>query len=338
MLTTLLLSAACSSNADGTSIAPRDSEISVAIPTVGTTSTSVSPSSVESVATSSAPSVGTSLVVVPDVVKASGRAIFDSLVERLDGARSSSFLAMTKLISECMASKGFDYRAAADPMIGVGFWDRYVWSFPSSEQAKTSGYTQPGYRDPQATPPEEPSRGSPAYVQALDGNVVGEWEVPPGITVPAGFFVGGPILDGCQPTARTSIVGAGDPKAAYLNDNYFVFLQDVRNTAITEATSRPEFLNAEQRWIACMTQAGYEYSGVVEPLNTPWPNPRPGQREVAVAIADADCKISTELVAVGTEVFDTALEKWFESHPGTAEAIVDFAQGVADRSASVLGT
>jgi hypothetical protein len=258
----------------------------------------------------------------------SSDALFD-LFDRLYSAHAIAFVALDHEIQECMNLKGFD--DVPTPMfLGADFHpssDDLVWRFPTDERAATTGYARASTSTPITV--GEPPEGSQEFA-ALYGNIVGSWSNP---DVPAGFAAEGDIYDGCLPTAQTRIVGNGDPALSWRINDYIIELQGVLNPAINVVTTAPEFVAAQEVWIGCMNDAGFDVTAPSDPIAGHWADPRPSPAETAMATTDASCKDSSGVRAIGDRIFNEQVASWFEAHPDEPQKILDFISGLVVRSA-----
>jgi hypothetical protein len=196
----------------------------------------------------------------------------------LEQAQSVGYRAMVKAVTECMLNQGYTYQSVPDPW--EGFTDELItqpWNTPTPERASTRGYLQPRQGDPVVNPDGDTGFGTEAYQHALYGDVIDNWEVSPGDTVPDGFAIGGPVMDGCRPSAQTQIVGDGDPRAASRIGDYYGQMQNVEVRASMEITAAPKYERMVALWAACMGDHGYHYTDLDQPRRTA--GQRPGGRK-----------------------------------------------------------
>lgn len=255
----------------------------------------------------------------------------------LQAAQDIYYRAMVNAVTDCMLIQGYTYQSVPDPAYNLtDFLTRHPWNSPTSEVAAVRGYLLPGQGVPVDNPDGDSGLGNDAYQHALYGDVIDNWELGPGETVPEGFAVGGPIMDGCRPTAQRAIQGVGDPRAAWRIFDYFYQMQGIESPATHEITSNPDYQLAVTAWSACMKEAGYDYTTLEQPPNDGWSSPRPGPAEVATATADASCKASSGLTNLGDQLFDQITTDWFSQHPTSYAEITDYVKGVTDRSTAIL--
>ncbi|GAA1406080.1 hypothetical protein ACFQZ4_01345 [Catellatospora coxensis] len=83
------------------------------------------------------------------------------------------------------------------------------------------------------------------------------------------------------------------------------------------------------RWSECMSRAGFDYTDPHQAINDPgWQGDRPGEREIATALADARCKKEVDLVAIWATV-ETAYQQQAVQRHG--EALREIAQALQTR-------
>jgi hypothetical protein len=257
----------------------------------------------------------------------------------LEEAQSLSYRAMVKAVTKCMLDQGYTYQSVPDPWEGfTGELTAHPWNTPGRERASTRGYLQPRQGDPVVNPDGDTGYGTEAYQHALYGDVVDNWEVPPGVAVPDGFAVGGPVMDGCRPSAQTQIVGDGDPRAAFRIGDYFAQLQNVEVRARIEITQSPDYERMVALWAACMGDHGYQYTDLDQPRRKAWPGQRPEAEEIATATQDAACKSEVGLTQYGDRLFAGMVSEWFAHHPGRFAEITEYMKGVTDRAIAILAS
>jgi hypothetical protein len=257
----------------------------------------------------------------------------------LEQAQGVSYRAMVKAVTECMLDQGYTYQSVPDPW--EGFTDELItqpWNTPTLERASTRGYLQPRQGDPVVNPDGDTGFGTEAYQHALYGDVIDNWEVPPGDTVPDGFAIGGPVMDGCRPSAQTQIVGDGDPRSASRIGDYYAQMQNVEVRASIEITAAPEYDRMVALWAACMGDHGYHYTDLDQPRRTAWAGQRPEAEEIATATQDASCKSEVGLTQYGDQLFAGMVSDWFAQHPGRFAEITQYMQGITDRASVVLAS
>jgi hypothetical protein len=264
---------------------------------------------------------------------------YGEVVTILQAAQDISYRAMMKAVSKCMLDQGYTYQSVPDPLPGFTVeLTSHPWNSPTPEMASTRGYLQPRQGDPVANPDGDTGFGTPAYQHALYGDVVDNWEAPPGVTVPEGFAVGGPVMDGCRPSAQTQIVGNGDPRAAFRIGDYFGQMQIVEIQATIEITATPDYQQKVSEWTACMADHGYHFTDLDQPRRKAWSGQRPDAEELATATQDASCKTDVGFTQLGDQLFDRIVTNWFVEHPGRFTEITDYMKGVTDRSTDILAS
>lgn len=115
-----------------------------------------------------------------------------------------------------------------------------------------------------------------------------------------GVFNGKTIPDGgCLGAAQREVEGAAD-----------LSLPDqLASRAWTAAKGDSRVAAAFAKWSACMAGSGYQYSTPMEANNDPkWSGEKASAEEIAVAVADVNCKKATNLVGVRMAV-DAAYQR-----------------------------
>jgi hypothetical protein len=242
--------------------------------------------------------------------------------------------AVDRRVQACMASFGYEY-LAEPPATGVGQANlpARIWDLPQPELAPTNGYLVPGVDDAPELPPEPET--SAEYDSALWGKIVGQWEDsdPPEY---AGAPVGGDIYDGCLPTARTAIVGDGQPEQLYLDHDLAYRL----NSLVSEASDRlfadPTWLELEAEWVSCMRTSGYVYDSLFGPASADWGRDRPSTVERETAIADAACKKRLDLAARADALYEETLRALMDEREGELIEIAAAIDGLQYRATVAL--
>lgn len=203
-----------------------------------------------------------------------------------DKTKSMLLAAQQHLISRCMKAQGFDYSPVKDSdppprRIGVSDEEYGLSEFADAERfgylgedlnAKISGLTDGGsIRD----------ELSPAYLKALTGNadpVMADGQ--PG---------------GCVGQAAQRLNGGDDPAAGVLD-----VVAQIGLDAAARTRSDPDVLDGFKAWSQCMSAAGYSFNKPSEParavpqvvidINDLEAIPEPSDTEVAMALADQNCK------------------------------------------------
>ena len=262
---------------------------------------------------------------------------YGDVATMLQAAQDVSYRAMVNAVTKCMLDQGYTYQSVPDPWDGfTAELTSHPWNSPTQRTASTRGYLQPRQGDPVANPDGDTGFGTQAYQHALYGDVVDNWEAPPGVTAPDGFAVGGPVMDGCRPSAQTQIIGDGDPRAASRIGDYFGQMQIVEVRASMEITATPEYGQMVTMWAACMGDHGYHFTDLDQPRRKVWTGRRPGAEELATATQDASCKSEVGLTQFGDQLFDQTVTEWFVEHPGSYAEITNFVKGVTDRAEAIL--
>lgn len=94
-------------------------------------------------------------------------------------------------------------------------------------------------------------------------------------------------------------------------------------------------VEAAERWSECMQRAGHSYDEVSAPNNQDWPEP-PTDAEIAVAMADVNCKLETNLVGISFAVESAYQEQLIEENARALEEIRMYLEVQLENAARVL--
>ena len=264
---------------------------------------------------------------------------YGDLETTLQSTEDLYYQAMVKAVTKCMSDQGFEYQSVPDPL---RFTDGQIadrpWTSPPQDEINARGYLVPGQDVPVVNPDGDTGFGNADYQHALYGDLVGNWELPPGETVPDGFGVSGPIYNGCRPTIQRQIQGDGNPRYALHIIDYGMQLQFIRIQAASAVKASPDYQTAMTAWSDCMRAGGFNYTDPEQPRRQTWSNPRPSPSEVAAATQDATCKDQSRLTEVGTVLFNQLTSDWFTQHPDTFPEMMEFLNGVINRANAVLAS
>lgn len=153
-----------------------------------------------------------------------------------------------RLTAECMADRGFDYLPVPLPEAASGPFEE-AYALPPAEFATRYGYGVTTLTPPTAGPVRDPNHELLAelppdiredYQRALWGDAItgGDGDEP-----------------GCQQWANAQVYENG-PDSAELHDR-FKELFDQLDALWQRIENDPRLDGADQRWVACMEQAGY---------------------------------------------------------------------------------
>jgi hypothetical protein len=177
-----------------------------------------------------------------------------------------------------------------------------VWEYPNQDDGTADGYVNLAVLTSSEQPVEVDVSAS--YQAVLNGKVVGEWSADPNKDLLPGAPSSGEIYDGCFPSSLTHVVGDGHPDRAFDLDVLSGVLQQIRIDATAQVFASSEWQAAEAEWRSCMSEAGYSYSTITEPIGTSWPQPRPGRLEKTTATADWECKKSLTIPDLGATLLE----------------------------------
>ena len=180
-----------------------------------------------------------------------------------------------KLISKCMADKGFTLREPRRVVDGLPWYD---WSdflqLTDLDHAKAEGYRVPAERvlgatQAELTTPVDPSPAERAYWEAMHGAAAFDFEA---------------VDDGCfaSETAKTDMT---EPVPKILES---VDSDPVR----PEAASASDVIEALETWRTCVAERGFEMTSI--PVLRRGGDLDPD--EISRAVADVECKRSSGLI------------------------------------------
>lgn len=217
--------------------------------------------------------------------------------ELSDDANATVVAAQEHLIARCMKAQGFEYEPAEDseaPPKQVGVTDE-AYGLSEFADAARFGYAGEDINERiRALREGEGIRAevSPAYLEALTGN--------------ADPAASGGQPKGCMGEAAATLNGEGAPSLAVLN-----VIGQIAVDAAARTRSDPAVLDGFAAWSDCMAEAGYEFASPSEPsqtvpqviidINDLQSVPAPSETEVAMALADQDCKRQVGLFDIWVE-------------------------------------
>ncbi len=195
--------------------------------------------------------------------------------------------ASSALLQRCMAQRGFLYRAAASSENGLASLqalEQAPIGLTSLSQAQSFGFVRPkGQAGGAGFAPFATIYGT-AFFKMINS------EGRAWTAAMFGFVPGSPSSAGqlgCMEATQRELFGNGGPgidpmiQLAALAENW--------------ARSDPRVLAVDRAWSACMRRHGFGYGSPTAAEQRRWPNP-PDKAEIAVAVADVNCKIATNLV------------------------------------------
>ena len=256
-----------------------------------------------------------------------------SLVRTLGETHDIAVRAVRKQTAECAAAAGY-----TGEIIDPRLWEfqplsntAAPWLYPTLDNARKWGYTPGSDLAVGATEPLI----DPVAERILYGNNSGEWNLTPEEAANAftGQSIGGPLFDGCLPTAFTEIVGGGDYRAGYLLDDARALVESTLAESATAVTTAPEWLEVERRWVDCMSERGIETSGMAAQRAKSW-NPPFTDQERREATADVECMQSVGAIAVGEQLLAKTTPP--DKYLGLIEDFDTQLQQIRQRAQSVL--
>lgn len=246
-----------------------------------------------------------------------------------------------ELIAECMASEGFEYVPQVYSS-GISF-DSTEWNPDSREWVAQYGYGMVNGPTPEEPidPEEYPEDPNQAYVMGLsesEQNAYYETLYGPQPTEEELNEDGSYEYDwesaGCNGKAYQEAYG-GSP----MESEEFEPLMEAINDFYMNLQSAPEFAELNREWVDCMSGAGFAgfseqpdaQNSIMEELNayyesmTEWIEDDPeleelGEREIALALADLDCREESDYRNASLDIQFALEERFVADHKAELEA------------------
>ncbi len=201
---------------------------------------------------------------------------------------------ITRRAATCMNSAGFGF----SPVLlahGVSQQDSFLARrygeparFANGQLGWSWDGTVDGPLEPEAS--QDPIATTTEYQRALHGDQF----LSQDIKDPSGEFgVSIRVGNGCLGVGVESLFGS--------KDNYLQFIGALNQAELlardsyTRLLSDAQFLQRNELWSECMSEAGYIFETIFEPINRDWDGPRPSSHEQAVATRDLECRAESDL-------------------------------------------
>ena len=221
----------------------------------------------------------------------------DAFQSEFTSTRESVFDAEQVLMSRCMASHGFDFKATRYGQSDIFFG---TYGLVDAARAAALGYTRPELdaepdliKIERAKVPKDP-QAQRAFLLALNG----EDSSVVAVKVDNSKLDGAPASvnfpTGCLGTADIQLFGTADQYARYMALS--AWSQLALQSSLAQANASVDGQAALHDWSTCTADSGYAFSDVQEPFGIDWKSPRPGAAELATATKDVACKVSTNYV------------------------------------------
>jgi hypothetical protein len=247
--------------------------------------------------------------------------------------------AQGRLVADCMQRFGVTYPTGPDTLtVGVDVpdfdhLDEHRYGLMDAVSAAERGYGAPGQPAEQQPPAKQQAqrRGgldlTPHMLFLLSGKTRPEFADAKAMPVDAN----GKRLsdDGCAGDSERAL--AGGPRVGDL-----ALAQTLATETYHRAENDSRVRAASTAWSTCMSEHGYRYSSIWEPADLQWPRPV-GPEEIATAVADVGCKLSTNLAGIWLAV-ETAYQNREIDRNAQRLADVDrYLKNVGRNSARVVG-
>ncbi|WP_181787110.1 hypothetical protein [Streptomyces phytophilus] len=186
---------------------------------------------------------------------------------------------------DCMGRFGFDFAPPAPGSHPPG-------EYNSANMKRRYGITDLGEaRQHGYQPPEPVEEWTPYEPEGEVANYVFDLTVSEGQSAPTGQDYQGMDIPegGCRGESDRIIGEFGDELASKINVDTFQRLKQ-----------DPRAIQVNQEWAACMQTRGYSFTSPLEAIDQAFSAPADGaaQDEISQAVADVECKKSTDLVNV----------------------------------------
>ena len=238
--------------------------------------------------------------------------------------------AVRQQAQECATARGYTERIIHPYLNDLpSSRHRAPWEYPTLENARRWGYT-PGS---ETTDPGEPP--PPADDPVVLGNYLGEWSLslPEAQDAWPGQGTGGPIYDGCLPTAILAIIGGGEQQQFWRTYEIASFLDAVTDDAVTAVLASPQWQPTETAWSTCMRDGGFDTPSFAAQRAKNW-NPPFTDQERREAVADVQCMQTVGAAAVGDGLLERQTPA--EQYVGLIEDFSTQLDQIRERAQNVL--
>lgn len=244
---------------------------------------------------------------------------------------SSLLNAYQLLLARCVRASGFSFRtedASNAAASTVNAQTRF--GLNSLQDARIYGYEPDAAR----RAADARARSEPVYSDAEDVVIFGKTTNGRPPKTPAG----------CSGQAWSQLGNTGPDGASYASTPFAVSLEE-RAHASTESDARVAAVNAQ--WSACMRQRGYAFTDPAAASGSPrWRQaaaaaqsdapPMPAPAEIATAVADVQCKRSTDYVGTLTRVDTGYQNRLIDQNLAALQAEKSRRDAVLEKAAQVL--
>jgi hypothetical protein len=257
------------------------------------------------------------------------------------------FLAEEKLVSRCMASKGFRYVPLAP---GRDEPEARVFPYGNDDVAwaRKYGYgifdgAQDHSNDPVRNHPNQQivDRLSPAEQRAYSEALTGSMQDRISVTLPDGHQVF-TSNKGCTSSVRRQLYG---------ELRRLLWVKYVTRSVEREVAKRvmadQQYLRALDSWRTCMRRRGYRYEDPGAARNAV-ELPEPGisnaarttlrNREVQLAVADAECSRQAQIVSVVTKLSELYRARVTKDHEGDILAYKELRAAALQKARSLVAS
>ncbi|MFF9569892.1 hypothetical protein [Streptomyces sp. NPDC014685] len=254
-----------------------------------------------------------------------------SQIQTADGeltkeAERYRLMAEGHLISRCMARQGYEYIIRTPPEGALTVHAPALFHTLDPAEARTHGYGNPddGTDEVQRFVSEDPNA---AYAASLDGDrrigydkaLFGSKEKEIAISLPDNENIT-TNTDGCTSEMRRALYGTD--LAAYLRNDY---IADNLGLAVHQrVTADPAYTKALTRWQRCMRDRSHHFddpgAAVSTAIKTREARTRPTPTEIAIAVADGECRTTSRLSTTLEQLTRTYRERLAKSRARQLDA------------------
>lgn len=133
---------------------------------------------------------------------------------------------------------------------------------------------------------------------------------------------------GCYGQALDEVTGGHAD--TYLNDT---LVEELNGRAYDQSLTDPKVKAVFAQWSDCMKEAGHDYASPIDANNDPkWTGDRASKDEIAVATADTECKVKTNLVPVWHDAESAIQKDLVARHTDDLSVVKDMKQSLARNS------
>lgn len=226
------------------------------------------------------------------------------------------------LIDGCMEDRGFDY--IPYPEIDADLISMAdLYGSISVEQASQFGYHNPNARAVAKVEQEQElyeqriaEEASDEYFAALNGD-----------------------SDSCRSEAHLALYGSDSPPG---ESSAALRVLELAGETLTMVNSSPSFATAAEGWRSCMNESGYDVEVLSDSRMTyeidPSDTRPPSDDERSLALADANCRLESDLDSTVVELYSEEFTRLLENNVGLEEELNTAFETAETRALDLLGS